>query len=63
MMRKSLTIAYLTLALDGDPLRHPPGRRELAARLQRSLGDQGEDDPLDGVAAGWPGWCPRSPGS
>ena len=37
-------------SFDGDPLRDPPGRGDFAARFQGPLGDQGEDDPLDGVA-------------
>jgi hypothetical protein len=36
--------------LDGDSLCDPAGRGQLAARLQGTLGDQGEDGPLDRVA-------------
>jgi len=45
-----LIVAEPCAALDRDPFRDPPGRGELAARLQGALGDQGEDDPFDRFA-------------
>src|SRR5674476_1251940 len=45
-----LVVAEPRASLDGDSLGHPPGRGQLASRLQRPLGDQGEDDPLDRFA-------------
>jgi hypothetical protein len=41
-----LIIAEPRAALDRHPLGDPPGRRELAARFQRPLGDQREHHPL-----------------
>jgi hypothetical protein len=46
----SLVVGKPRAALDRDPLGHPPGRGQFATRLQRPLGDQGEDDPLDRLA-------------